>query len=106
MTQSSPLFWGYDQPAIDVFKGNANVWTVAPEAEVLMRYATEPYRSGYVTPEQLAAIAGTPLVALQRKAAGRILYRVASRIVAWKDKSGFAFSVGFCSFATGATGSG
>lgn len=74
MTQSSPLFWGYDQPAIDVFKGNANVWTVAPEAEVLMRYAAEPYRSGYVTPEQLAAIAGTPLVALQRKAAGRILY--------------------------------
>ena len=74
MTQPSPLFWGYGQQAIDVFKNNANVWTVAPEAEVLMRYAAEPYRSGYVTPEQLAAIAGTPLVALQRKAEGRILY--------------------------------
>ena len=74
MAQQSPLFWGYNQPAIDVYKNGANVWTVAPEAEVLMRYAAEPYRSGYVTPEQLAKIAGTPLVALQRKANGRILY--------------------------------
>ena len=74
MTQPSPLFWGYGQQAIDVYKNNATVWTVAPEVEVLMRYTAEPYRSGYVTPEQLAKIAGTPLVALQRKAAGRILY--------------------------------
>ena len=74
MTQPSPLFWGYGQQSIDVYKSYANVWTVAPEAEVLMRYTAEPYRSGYVTPEQLAKIAGTPLVALQRKAQGRILY--------------------------------
>ena len=44
-------------------KGNATVWTVASDAQVLLRYASEPYRSGYVTPENLARFAGAPLVA-------------------------------------------
>lgn len=70
----SPLFWGYQQAAIDVFKGNASVWTVAPDAEVLLRYAAEPYRSGYVTEENLARFAGAPLVALKHKGDGVILY--------------------------------
>lgn len=63
MAPDSPLFWGYHQPGIDVFKGNATVWTVAPDAQVLLRYASAPYRSGYVTPENLARFAGAPLVA-------------------------------------------
>ena len=70
----SPLFWGYRQKNIDVFKGTATVWTVAPDAEVLMRYTAEPYRSGYVTQENLARFAGAPLVALRRCGDGRILY--------------------------------
>ncbi len=69
-----PLFWGYNQPDIDLFKGNATVWTVAPDAEVLLRYAAEPYRSGYVTPENLARFAGAPVVALKHKDRGAILY--------------------------------
>lgn len=69
-----PLFWGYHQPDIDLFKGNATVWTVAPDAEVLLRYAAEPYRSGYVTPENLARFAGAPVVALKHKDQGVILY--------------------------------
>ena len=74
MTPGSPLFWGYRQPDIDVFKGNATVWTVAPDAEVLMRYTAEPYRSGYITPENLARFAGAPLVAGKHLGKGYILY--------------------------------
>ena len=70
----SPLFWGYHQPDIDLFKNTATVWTVAPEAEVLLRYTAEPYRSGYVTPENLARFAGAPVVALKHKDKGVILY--------------------------------
>ena len=70
----SPLFWGYRQQDIDVFKGSATVWTVAPDAEVLLRYGAEPYRSGYVTPENLARFAGAPIVAVKRAGEGRILY--------------------------------
>ena len=74
MVPDSPLFWGYHQPGIDVFKGNATVWTVAPDAQVLLRYASEPYRSGYVTPENLALFAGAPLVAGKHQGSGYILY--------------------------------
>lgn len=74
MVPDSPLFWGYHQPGIDVFKGNATVWTVAPDAQVLLRYASAPYRSGYVTPENLARFAGAPLVAGKHQGSGYILY--------------------------------
>ena len=70
----SPLFWGYHQPDIDLFKNTATVWTVAPDAEVLLRYTAEPYRSGYVTPENLTRFAGAPVVALKHMNQGVILY--------------------------------
>ncbi|MBO4525703.1 MAG: hypothetical protein IKX53_04620 [Bacteroidales bacterium] len=74
MVPDSPLFWGYRQPGIDIFKSNATVWTVADDARVLMRYSAEPYRSGYVTAENLARFAGAPVVALKHVGKGCILY--------------------------------
>lgn len=74
MCGKSPLFWGYNQDTIDVFKGNATVWTVSPEAEVLLRYTAEPYRSGYVTPENLARFAGAPVIARKPQGKGSVLY--------------------------------
>ena len=74
MTPGCPLFWGYKQSGIDIFKGNAAAWTVASDAEVLMRYTSEPYRSGYVTQENLARFAGAPLMAGKHQGGGYILY--------------------------------
>ena len=74
MCGKSPLFWGYNQDTIDIFKGNATVWTVSPDAEVLLRYTAEPYRSGYVTPENLARFAGAPVIARKPQGEGSVLY--------------------------------
>lgn len=70
----SPLFWGYDHGDLDIYKSTATVWTVAPDAEVLMNYVSEPYRSGYVTDENLARFAGAPLMALKHIGSGTVLY--------------------------------
>ena len=66
ISHDSPLTWGYDQDNIDVFQNNATVWSVDNGAEVVMKYAAEPYRSGYVTKEQLAKFSGSPIVATKR----------------------------------------
>lgn len=70
----SPLFWGYSQKDIDIYKSSATVWTVAPDAEVLLAYGSEPYRSGYVTPENLARFAGAPLAAVKHLGKGSVIY--------------------------------
>ena len=73
-TAESPLFWGYRQRDIDIFKGNATVWTVADDAQVVLRYSADPYRSGYVTNENLAKFKGAPVAALKHAGQGCILY--------------------------------
>lgn len=74
ISHDSPLTWGYDQDNIDVFQNNSTVWSVDNGAEVVMKYASEPYRSGYVTKEQLAKFAGSPIVATKRMGKGCIIY--------------------------------
>ena len=39
-----------------------------------MKYAAEPYRSGYVTKEQLAKFSGSPIVATKRMGKGCIIF--------------------------------
>ena len=70
----SPLFWGYRQRDIDIFKGNAQVWKVADDAQVVLRYSVDPYRSGYVTDENLAKFKGAPVAAVKHAGKGCILY--------------------------------
>ena len=74
MAAESPLFWGYRQGDIDIFKGNATSWKVAGDAKVLLRYGAKPYRSGYVTDENLARFAGAPLAACKHAGKGVIVY--------------------------------
>ena len=73
MDLGSPLFWGYGQKTIDVFKGTATVWTV-DGADVLMSYTSDPYRSGYVKQENLDKFCGAPIVATRSEGEGRIIY--------------------------------
>ncbi|MBR6269705.1 MAG: hypothetical protein IKR30_03935 [Bacteroidales bacterium] len=74
INHDSPLTWGYDQDNIDVFQNNATVWSVDNGAEVVMKYAAEPYRSGYVSKENLEKLAGSPIVATKRMGKGCIIY--------------------------------
>ena len=74
LKHGSPLLWGYDQDNIDVFQYNATTWKVDSGADVVMSYSAEPYRSGYVTKENLARLAGSPIVATKRMGKGCMVY--------------------------------
>ena len=74
LKHGSPLLWGYDQDNLDVFQSNATVWKVDGGADVVMSYGAEPYRSGYVTKEQLAKFAGSPIVATKRHGKGCLIF--------------------------------
>lgn len=72
--KDSPLLWGYDQESIDLFQGNATVWNVDDRANVVLRIAPEPYRSGYVSEKNLKRMAGSPVIATRRMGKGCIIY--------------------------------
>ena len=74
LVKDSPLLWGYDQDGIDLFQNNATVWTVDQGAEVVMRFAREPYRSGFVSDKNLKRMAGSPVLATHRMGKGCIIY--------------------------------
>lgn len=74
ISNDSPLFWGYDQREIDIFKSNATLWKVDEGAEVLMHITDDPYRSGYISRDNLDRLKGTPVVAARSEGKGQIIY--------------------------------
>jgi hypothetical protein len=69
-----PLFWGYSQPQISLFRTSADVLEAAtnPYAQPL-RYTDTPLQAGYVWPQHLQALQGSPAVQVSAFGGGRAI---------------------------------
>ena len=70
----SPVLWGYDRKDLDLFKSRATTWKLPADANVILRYAAEPYRSGYITPHHIERFAGSPAAATVKLGKGSVVY--------------------------------
>ena len=70
----SPILWGYDRKELDLFKARATTWKMPADAQVILRFADEPYRSGYLTQHNLERFAGSPAAATVRLGKGSVVY--------------------------------
>ena len=74
MEGESPILWGYDRRDLDLFVSRATTWKLPKDANVILRWSEEPYRSGYFTPHFEKRFAGTPLAATVKVGKGVIVY--------------------------------
>ena len=74
MEGESPILWGYDRRDLDLFVTRATTWKLPKEANVILRWSEEPYRSGYFTERFEKRFAGTPLAATVKVGKGVIVY--------------------------------
>ena len=74
MEGESPLLWGYDRRDIDLFVSRATTWKLPKNANVVLRWSEDPYRSGYFTEHFKSRFAGTPLAATVKVGKGVVVY--------------------------------
>lgn len=69
-----PLFWGYEQKTLDIFKVKDDSWRLPEEADAVMRLSSDPYLSGCVSDENKAKLSGIPVVATMAAGKGHIVF--------------------------------
>lgn len=74
VNKESPLLWGYDQETIDIFKLRDDTFTLPGNAEVVVKYSKNPYRSGCVSDVEKKAFEGAPVVATMPSGKGKIVF--------------------------------
>lgn len=70
----NPLFWGYDQTELPIFKMADCKYTLPEEAAPVMNYTDKPYLSGYVPADRLAGYAGAPVIATMPHGKGQVIF--------------------------------
>lgn len=70
---ASPLFWGYGNNVLPIFKMKANTYW-SEDAKALAEYSGDPYVSGCISQENLERIAGTPAILVTDAGKGRVIF--------------------------------
>ena len=69
-----PLAFGYNHPVIPVFKsGTRFAQTPAGQYAAPVKFAAQPWLSGYISPENLHRAGGAPVVTVTRSGEGRVI---------------------------------
>lgn len=71
--KSSPIFWGYTESEIPVYKMDAGTYSWEG-ASLPAKYSAEPYISGYCSDENRNAIAGSPAIMTMDCGDGNIIF--------------------------------
>lgn len=71
--KTSPIFWGYEDSTIPVYKMATGTYTWEG-ASVPMKYTDTPYVSGYCSEENRAAFAGSPAVMTKEYGDGLVIF--------------------------------
>lgn len=69
----SPLFWGFSENALQVFKQKATVYS-CEKGSTPMKYSKDPYISGYTTPEIIDNFRGGQAIITHKVGKGRLIF--------------------------------
>ncbi|HPB89452.1 MAG TPA: M14 family zinc carboxypeptidase [Bacteroidales bacterium] len=69
----SPLFWGFSESTLQVFKYRATVYS-CEKGTAPMKYSQDPYISGYITEENIDRFRGGQSIITYKAGRGRVIF--------------------------------